>query len=96
MLVFPLLLISPNHGGMHRNIAETYHLILSVYTQWRRMRQYVIQGQRKCGLASSKIAGSGLMGATHHSVIGSPGSQITLKIRTVLLLYSKMKGGGMI
>lgn len=34
------------------------------------------------------------MATSHHSVIGNPVSLTTLKVKTVLLLYSKTKGSG--
>lgn len=86
----------PNHGGMLRIIAGPYHLIWSAYIQQKRMRWYIVcLCHKKCGLASSKILGSGLMGARHHSVTGNLSSLTTLKVRIVLLQYSKIKGSGM-
>lgn len=51
--------------------------------------------QKTCGLASLKIPGSGLMGACHLSVIGYLLSLTTLKVRIVLLSFSKIKASGM-
>lgn len=54
----------------------------------------MFQRHNMCGLASSEIRGSGLMGATHHSATGNHFSRTTFKVRIVLLLYSKIKGSG--
>lgn len=83
------LLLRPNLGEKLRTIAGACFMISLAYTQPWRMRLCIMYLHHKmCGLASSKIPGSGLMGATHHSVTGNPGSLRTLLGRIVLLLYS--------
>lgn len=92
--VIRFLLLTPNHGGMLRITAGTYRLIWLAYTQQKKMRQCIMcLCHKMCGLASSKIAGSGRTGATHHSVTGNPNSLTTFRIRIVLLLYSVVDGG---
>ncbi len=92
--VVTFLLLRPNHGGTLRITAGAYHLISSAYAQQKRMRQYIMC-HKMCGLASSKTGGSGLMGATHHSVTGNPFSLTILQVKIVLLRYSKTKASGM-
>ena len=89
------LSLRPNHGGTLRITAGAYRLISSAYSPRRRMRQCIMcLGHKRCGLASSRIPGSGLTGATHHSVFGNPLSQATLTVSTAPLPYSKMGGSG--
>lgn len=92
--VVTFLLLRPNRGGTLRITAGAYHPISSAYAQQKRMRRYIIC-HKMCGLASSKTRGSGLMGAPHPSATGNPISLTTLKVKIVLLLYSKTKGSGM-
>lgn len=90
------LLQTPNRGGTLRITAGAYRLIWLAYTQRKRMRLYLMcLCHKMCGSASSKIPGSGQMGATHHFVTGNLYSLTTMSIGIVWLLYLKMQGSGM-
>lgn len=84
-----------NLGRMLKIIAGTYHLILSAYSQQKRMRQCTtLPACKLCGSASSKIVGGGPTAVARPSATGGGLSPTTSKIRTASLPYLCMKESG--